>query len=147
MRTFIIIISIILYPILNGFSQIDQSRWKILTFTTDYVIYYDTKTISFQNYTKVWLKWIPWETSLDKVIEKLKANSFDKEKYDNFSHHLQYWEIDCNKKRYILIEYAYYSNDGQVIESYSFENPKWKNVLPETVGEQIFIAICNLKRN
>lgn len=146
MKTIFIIILLNFYPILDGFSQTVQTRWKILTFSSDYVIYYDTKTISFQNNIKVWLKWIPWESSLEKVIEKLKDNSFDKEKFDNFSYQLQYWEVDCSKKRYLIIEYAYYSNEGQIIESYSFENPKWNNVFPETVGENILIAICKLKQ-
>lgn len=147
MRTIFIIILLNLYPILDGFSQTVQKRWEILAFSSDYVIYYDTKTISFQNYIKVWLKWVPWETSLEKVIEKLKANSFDKEKFDDFSHQLQYWEVDCSKKRYLIVENAYYSNKGQIIESYSFETPKWNNVLPETVGEEILNAICKLKQS
>ncbi|MGB9665537.1 MAG: surface-adhesin E family protein [Ignavibacteria bacterium] len=128
----------------HGISQTEQSRWKILVFTSDYAIFYDIKTIELKNNTQVWLKWIPWEDSYEEVIEKLKANAYDEEKYDDFSHRLQYWEVDCRKKRYSIIEYVDYSRDGNIIKSYNFENPKWNNALPETIGEQIILEICKL---
>lgn len=146
-KVFITIFMIFIYT-LNSICQEKETRWKILLLESDYIIYFDTETISFKsNLIKVWLKWVPWEFSYDKVVENLKSRWFDNEKFNNYSHELSNFEIDCAKNRMNITQRVYFDKEGKVIESYKQEKPIWLEVLPESIGEAIVKEICKLKKN
>lgn len=127
----------------TGISQ--DERWKILTFSDEYLYFYDSLTANRNGQIiKAWIKLIPWDK--DSVIKekKNKASFLDSDKYDQFSYTLMFFAFNCSLKAYKLIRYLDYNEDGKAIKSYNYNEKEieWEDVIPNTLGEELLIKLC-----
>lgn len=132
------------------FSQEEDDRWKALTFSSENFFLYDTKSIKISGAKiRVWIRIIPFPWMKDEVIKKKKdgATFFKKDKYDKYSHTMNYFEFDCSNYCIRTLQTIDYNTDGELIESYNFKNSTCDELIPESIGEELFYNICELRKN
>lgn len=140
------LILIFLFPLFS-FSQ-EEDRWKSFMFTSNEIYFYDSITIRVTGTKiRVWIKTEPFPWTKDEVIQRKKEYSlFDKDKYEKYSHSKIYYEIDCQKRCIKPLKTILYNNDGSVIDSFDFNKSECDEPIPETIGEELFNKICELRR-
>lgn len=109
-----------------------------------YTCFYDLKSISrlsrdvlrisdYQYYTK---------EGKDVMIRELGR------KYENLSHTITSWEINCAEKKFRFLSLTHYSKENNPIYSwkllYSSDSPtEWSSFIPGSLGEKLYKEVCN----
>ena len=117
--------------------------WIYYGRTDKYVCFYDTKSIS--------------HPSLNIVEVSEKQNYTDKgitfmleaigKKYENLSHLITLWQINCADKKFRFLSLTYYSKEKKVIYSWkvlysSGSLEEWSPFITGSLGERLFKAVC-----
>ena len=117
--------------------------WIYYGRTDKYVCFYDTKSIS--------------HPSLNIVEVSEKQNYTDKgitfmveaigKKYENLSHTITLWEINCAEKKFRFLSLTHYSKANNPIYSwkllYSSDSPtEWSSFIPGSLGGKLYKAVC-----
>jgi len=68
-------------------------------------------------------------------------------KYENLSHSITLWEINCTNKKFRFLSLSHYSKEGKVIYSwkvlYSSGPPEeWSPFITDSLGERLYRAVC-----
>jgi hypothetical protein len=111
-----------------------------------YICFYDLKSVSrlsrdvlrisdYQYYTK---------EGKDLMIRELGG------KYENLSHSITLWEINCREKKFRFLSLTHYSKENNPIYSwkllYSSDSPnEWSSFTPGSLGERLYQAVCKLQ--
>ncbi len=69
------------------------------------------------------------------------------EKYENLSHTMTLWEINCAEKKFRFFSLIHYSKENNPIYSwkllYSSDSPaEWSSFTPGSLGEKLYKAVC-----
>lgn len=80
---------------------------------------------------KFWVKNLLTKKQIDTVSEKYYIRT------------KEYWGIDCNNDVFTIYEVDYYSDDGKLVNGYSY--PGQMRVIPETVGDVLHKYVCGFK--
>ena len=117
-------------------------RYKWIKSTDMITLSYDTQTVKcVTNEDKTVDVWILLKYTTDgagQVIEENRANGgFHGVKWDNFSY-IQEHLMFNSKRQCKLLKYLYSDTNSSVIESYTFPEPKWEDVVPGSVGEDVY---------
>lgn len=98
---------------------------------------------------KLWAEWIYHDGEYrDSRIESLQKFEDDRSKIDEwmyFRRTLQLVQYDCGTDKYQSLETIHYSDDGQVLDSYTNRVPEWNYVVPETILESVYNKACHIK--
>ena len=111
--------------------------WKYFASTENFLVYYDTQTITrlSENIVRVWLRWNWTEKGkLDRVKDFGKI-------MENLSHSKLLIEMDYVEKKDRRLSWIDYDNKGKMIDSFS-SSSEWDFVTLETVGESLYKAVC-----
>jgi len=108
-----------------------------------YTCFYDLKSINrlshdvprvsdYQYYTK---------EGKDLMIRELGG------KYENLSHTMTLWEINCAEKKFRFLSLTHYSKENKPIYSwkllYSSNTPtEWSSFIPGSMGEKLYKVVC-----
>ena len=117
-------------------------RYKWIKSTDMVTLLYDAQTVKYiANEDKTVDVWILLKYTTDgarQVIEENRANGgFIGEKWDNFSY-IQEHLLFNSKRQCKLLMYLYCDTNSSVIESYTFSEYKWGDVVPGSVGEDVY---------
>src|SRR5438876_438252 len=119
------------YSILNIFFsfllsfeiQAQDTRWKYLTKSEEFVLYYDTNTIKENNQIfSVWTETIPNKEYYDNNGELIKSI-------------LTHWDIYCNSNKFREYDVTYYYQKDK------YKNKDYdeiKSVKPQTFAEKLY---------
>lgn len=120
--------------------------WDAIANTDEQLILYNPqRTEKRESKIKVWIKAVlfPSKSKLNLIRETyIKSMGYNTVEYSKYIHSLIYYEYDCTNSRTRTFENVSYSETGTVIDHYSVEEPKWKNIIPESVGEIMLNTIC-----
>ena len=119
-----------------------NARELMLGKTPVYIAQTDSKvfTALFQNSSssapKIWLK----INSKPKKVKNKKGKWID-----NITNKYELWltEIDCYEKRYKIIQYLTYKENGELEDSFEDSFAEYKYIIPETVFDVLYIIVCD----
>ena len=113
---------------LDEFIEEKNVEWRQAAEDKEATYYYNTqKKVCENKILKVWVK----------AVQK-DDKSFD--------HSMSRYELDCHHNKLRLMSLILYRKDGNVvIDPTAHGNPKWDDVIPDTVGENIWQTVCYQK--
>ena len=107
---------------------IDETKieWRVASENKEATYYYNTvKTVCENKILKVWIKGVQKD---------------DK----SFDHSMGRYELDCHHNKLRLMSLILYRKDGNVVtDPTPHTDPKWEDVTPDTVGENIWQTVCH----
>lgn len=99
------------------------AEWVLVSNTKMGMTYIDTGTIKHDgNLARAWFKGVLSKVGKDKITS-----------YE------AYYEFDCKEEKDRELQATAYYSDGSVT---TFSDKKWEYVLPDTVGEAEYKAVC-----
>jgi hypothetical protein len=120
-----------------GYAEVWGAEWKFYGSSEKVFYYYDTQSITHpsKDIVRVWERWDYTEKGvLDKV------GKFGKE-YENLSHTIFLWEINCSEKKDRGLSLTHYDHKGSAI--HSIRSPsEWSFITPESIGEIMYKEVC-----
>ncbi len=104
--------------------------------------YYSPESIKCQSrgIVEIWTK----EVSNKKNVEDM-AKEFGP-KFKKLSYALIHKRMDCAKKRLANLEMAYYSKKDELIGKAEIKKPRWKAIVPGSMGEGLLKGACGVCR-
>lgn len=122
----------------------DSKVWAYLGKTKSGETYYKRKvTTQSSHLISVTTYKIVSDDYRTKTIEEVKKYDVDKSvKYQNYEHEVRVDEIDCKNMWFRVKEIARYDDRGNALDSYSYENEKWKTIPILTGLDQLREKFC-----
>jgi hypothetical protein len=62
--------------------------------------------------------------------------------YENFSHTMALFKIDCSLEKTSTETFINYDNKGNVLESYTFSTESWSAIVPVSIIYKLYEHIC-----
>ena len=62
--------------------------------------------------------------------------------YENFSHTMALFKIDCSLEKTSTETFTNYDNKGNILESYTFSTESWSAIVPESIIYLLYKQIC-----
>ncbi len=124
-----------------------DNRWYFVGRSSSDWIFFDTKTAEYDKKTKIltgWFTWFRTPYGREKTIESAKRGGYyDPYRHDNHSYTKQKdrWSLSSNRR--MILNVAYYSTEGNVVDQSTYKNPEWDEILPGSIGE---VILENLKK-
>jgi len=126
-----------------GYGEVWAEDWTFYGKTDKYSCFYDVESISHRsdNILEVSEKQDYTNKGVNFMVEELGK------KYENLSHLITLWQINCADKKFRLLSLTYYSKEKTVIYSwkilYSSGSPKdWSPFITGSLGERLYKAVC-----
>ena len=77
------------------------------------------------------------------TIEAVKKYDLEKSiKYQNYHQEIVLWNIDCKNRRSRVKEVIHYDDKGNVLDSSTFKNEEWDNILVLTGPDSLRKILC-----
>jgi hypothetical protein len=129
LKIVILIIGLIIVSVGEAYGM----DWKFYWFDENFLAYYDAQSITrpSKNIVRMWVKLNYNEKGVMDVVGKLGK------KYENFSHVIVLYEINCIEKMIRAKESIDYDNKGRVIHS-SRSPLEWNFIIPGSMGEILY---------
>nr|AUN36125.1 hypothetical protein [uncultured bacterium] len=100
-------------------------EWRSVGPSNDASFYYNTYKLDCDSKTKTVKVWI-------KEIRERSKTKASMTKY----------ELNCRTEQFRILSMVEYYENGNIGETYQPANPKWADVVPETIGNAILITVC-----
>jgi len=113
--------------------------WKLIRKNKDGdSYYYDASNITHpsKNIVRGSVKMVYSEKSINREIEKLGSSHKD------FSYRINLWEMNCSEKKVAFLQITTYTKNGTVIKSIKLDKITWMSIVPDTMGEDLYKALC-----
>jgi hypothetical protein len=94
---------------------------------------------------QVWEKRVYSDKNREEQILDRTKDGLSTEGWDKLSEGKGLVEIDCKKLKMRVLSVINYDTDGKVLSSDSFDENKWKYIIPDTLGETLRNKVCNNK--
>jgi hypothetical protein len=120
-----------------GYAEVWGADWKLYGTDANVLTYYDAESITrpSENIVRVWVRWDYTEKGVSDWVR-----TFGKE-YENLSHTISLWEINCSEKKNRGLSLVDYDHKGDVIPS--IHSPgEWKFIFPDSIGESLYKKVC-----
>lgn len=131
-------------------AQANDGTWMPVGATNYEVVEFrpGTITLSQDGIATVWLRWRLTDKKEEwrqREIQSRKTDGLSIRGYDSFSHKMEQAQYDCRGQRYRALTFVDYNELGTILTSANREpsEAQWAPVVPESVGEAIFRAICS----
>ena len=126
-----------------GYSEAWGADWVLYGETDTYKFYYDKESINrtSKNIGEVLEKQIYTDKGINYMVGELGG------KYENLSHSMTLWQIDCANLNFRFLSLTHYSKEEKVIYSRrllygSGPGEEWSPVIKGTMGEILYKAVC-----
>jgi phage baseplate assembly protein W len=73
----------------------------------------------------------------------IKAVKQDLKEAGNYS--ISRYNLRCEANQVRILSQTDYSSDGEVTKDFTYDDPKWQDVVPDSVGEGILATVCHKK--
>ena len=77
-------------------------------------------------------------------IKELNPGDWQPLKNEKVWYRMSRLQADCGARKTKTLDYAIYNTKGNALDSYSFSDPTWSVVFPDTRGEAEYEAMCLL---
>ena len=104
----------------------------------------DTITVSPDGIVRVWSKRVYSDSGRTLMLLERQKAGMPPGGYENLEALLALNELSCNKKEYRIISVETYERRGQLLDSVTFEDKKWKPISPESSIEPLFKKVCDM---
>ena len=121
-----------------GYVKVWGADWRSYGESSIGVYYYDADGITrpSKNIVRVWEKVVYSAKGVKKHVEE------SGKRYENLSHSLNLWEVDCVEKKERILQTTEYLKDGTVLSSTQSQKTPWSFVSPTSIGEALYEAVC-----
>ena len=122
-----------------SYAEVWGEDWKSIRKNKDGdSYYYDASSITHpsKNIVRGSVKMVYSEKSKNREIDKLGPS------YKDLSYRINLWEMNCIEKKVAFLEITTYTKNGTVIKSIKVDSIKWASIVPETMGEDLYKALC-----
>ena len=122
-----------------SYAEVWGEDWKLIRKNKDGdSYYYDASNITrpSKNIVRGSVKMVYSEKSINREIEKLGSSHKD------FSYRINLWEMNCSEKKVAFLQTTTYSKNGTIIKSIKFDKITWMSIVPDTMGEDLYKALC-----
>lgn len=102
-----------------------ELEWRSIGPSNDASFFYNTRKLECDSKTKTMKVWI-------KEIREPSKTKASMAKY----------ELNCRTEQFRILSMVEYYENGKVSETYQPANPKWSDVVPETIGTAILTTVC-----
>ena len=116
-------------PTYDEFLEEIEVKWRLATESGTKKYYYNTRG-TCDSETGVFRTWV-------KVVSK--------DRIERIYTSMQLQEFKCRKRQQRLLSVTDYALNDDVLNSETFREPEWVDVIPESVGEGTLLAVCHLK--
>ena len=120
-----------------GYTEVWGADWKLYGSNDKGEYYYDTRGITHpsKNIVRVWTRQNLTEKGVLDMVGK-----FGKE-YENLSHTISLWEINCSEQENRGLSLTHYDRKGSTI--YSISSPSdWNFIVPESITDSLYKEVC-----
>jgi len=123
-------------------AEVRAEDWTFYGRSDKYLCFYDVKSInhSDENIVEVSEKQEYTNEGKDFMVERLGK------KYENLSHLITLWQINCPDKKYRFLSLTYYAKEKTVIYSwkalYLSGTTDWSPFIAGSLGERLYKAVC-----
>jgi hypothetical protein len=129
----------------------EEKEWPHIGNTSYSSVSYGVKTIKRLNggIIRVWTKMTLKDETTQTKSEFLRIREnqgLSTNGYKNFSHTFELDEYNCVKGESRVLSQVDYDEEGNVISSVSYRNPRWDYIVPDSIGESIFQTICKQRK-
>ncbi len=124
------------------YAEVCAEDWTFYGRTDKYLCFYDVKSINhpIESIVEVSEKQDYTNEGKHFMVEKLGK------KYENLSHLITSWQINCPDKKYRFLSLTYYSKEKTVIYSwkalYLSGTTDWSPFIAGSLGERLYQAVC-----
>ena len=134
----ILFLSFLTINIFFSFSGVWGADWRTFGSSDNAFYFYDEEGITraSQDIVTVWMKAIFTEKGIKEAAEKYG------EDYENFSHSIELYKINCKDKIYCILSINHYAKEGTVILSDSRSDTEYLPIIPESVSEGLYQIVC-----
>jgi len=108
------------------------------------VFLYNKRTITKggKKYIKVWDIVIISDEGRDRVIKDQEKNGLSTDGWGLLTHNISLCQIDCNNKMIQILSVTEYDINGKVLSSVDNNNPKWKYIVLDSMGDSLRKKVC-----
>ena len=105
--------------------------------------YYDKESLIYlpNNSIRVFQKAIPKDEE-SRVGYLMKLRKADPKIPDNCSYATTLFEINCKNRSYKILEITEYNANDEIVDSTHTENPSTNYLLPDSMVQKLYIAVC-----
>ena len=116
--------------------------WTVNSANENFTYLYDQEKIEeiSSGILRIWQKWLPSPKEVEKMVQE------DALRYTNWDHSLLLTELDCGKRHQRLLAILEYDKNGNVTYIEDYSDSDWIFLIPGSVGEALFEAICPWKQ-
>lgn len=120
-----------------GYAEVRGADWKFYVSTDQFLGYYDKQSIirPYKNIARVWTKSDYTEKGVLEWVGKVGKI------YENLSHSIVLWEINCAEKRQRRLTLTVYDHKGSVI-NFNSSPSEWDFIVPESVTDELYKEVC-----
>jgi hypothetical protein len=122
-----------------SYAEVWGEDWKFIRKSKDGdSYYYDASGIvrPSKNIVRGSVKMVYSEKNINREIEKLGSSHKD------FSYRINLWEMNCSEKKVAFLQITTYTKNGSVIKSIKLDTITWMSIVPDTMGEDLYKALC-----
>jgi hypothetical protein len=134
-----LIITIVTGLLVFGYAEVWGAEWKFLRMNKGGdSCHYDADSIirPSEKIVRGSVKIVYSEKSVNREIERLGPS------YKDLSHIIILWEMNCTEKKVAFLQTTTYSKNETLIKSVKFSTLTWASIVPETMGEDLYKALC-----
>jgi len=136
-RLGVILIGLIIF----GHAEVWAEDWMFYGRNDKYLCFYDMESIRHpsKNIVEVSEKQEYTNKGINFIVDELGK------KYENLSHLITLWQINCADKKFRFLSLTYYSKEKRAIYSvlYSSERrEEWSPFIKDSLGERLYQAVC-----
>jgi len=121
-----------------GYAEVWGADWKSFGKNEYYAGFYDAQSITrpSKNIVRVSMRLDCKETGVMDMVRRLGK------KYENVSHLINLWEINCLEKKNRQLMVTSYDNKGGVIDSETNPSAEWDFIISESLGDELYKEVC-----
>jgi len=116
--------------------------WTVNFATENFTYLFDQENIEevSSGILRIWQKWLPSPKKVEEMIQE------DEVRYIKWDHSLLLTELDCGEGQQRLLEILEYDTSGNITCMENHSDSGWIFLIPGSVGEALFKAICPKKQ-
>jgi len=136
---------LLLLPILLLCSTVHGAEWvHCITDTVGNNTYYDEESIVSigKDAKKLKVRTDYSAKGKNDFIKNRIGRGFDVKAYENLTHSVMVWYINCNKKEHELYSVFEYDKDDGIISTYKAKEISWQPIQPGSIGDVFYKIVC-----
>ncbi|MGA3209440.1 MAG: surface-adhesin E family protein [Syntrophales bacterium] len=128
-----------------AYARVEGADWRSFGVFGPYAYQYDSESVNFEaGRIKVWVDYfVTSNESRDWVIQRRKKKGYSIKGYEDYTHSLSLWIIDCSNNKWGVLKGNDYDGKGRLLESLT--PPKsinWLEIIPTSAVGVLRKVIC-----